>query len=192
MLDLGPAAARVAALLQNVRDDQLDAPTPSGTFTVGDVVDHIGTVARVWAAKGAKQEPAGGAGGRPPAPSRANLEPEWRERIAADLDRMAAVWREPSAWEGETTAGGMTLPASVAGAIALDEMVVHGWDIAAATGQPYQPSDEDIAAAIEFASTFEAPRNGSLFGPMVDVPADAPAIDQLLGITGRDPNWTPR
>jgi hypothetical protein len=30
-----------------------------------------------------------------------------------------------------------------------------------------------------------------LFGPPVPVPADAAALERLLGLTGRDPFWVP-
>ncbi len=36
-----------------------------------------------------------------------------------------------------TKAGGVDLPGEVAGLVALDELVVHGWDVARATGQAY-------------------------------------------------------
>ena len=32
---------------------------------------------------------------------------------------------------------------------------------------------------------------GGLFGPPVSVPDDAPLLDRLLGLTGRDPAWRP-
>lgn len=178
----------MAALVQQVGDEQLEGPTPCGTFTVGDVVDHVGTVARAFGAKATKAP--GSTGGPPPPPSAGNLEPGWRARIATNLDALAAAWSDPAAWEGDTVAGGIPMPAAVAGGVVLDELVVHGWDIAVSTGQPFQPSPEDVQAAIEFASTFEAPRDGRLFGPIVDVPADAPALNRLLGLTGRDPAWT--
>jgi hypothetical protein len=36
-----------------------------------------------------------------------------------------------------TKAGGLDLPGEMAGVIALDEIVVHGWDVARSSGQPY-------------------------------------------------------
>jgi uncharacterized protein (TIGR03086 family) len=72
---------------------------------------------------------------------------------------------------------------------ALDEIVVHGWELAVATGQDY-PSDE---AAVRACAEFLAgvPRAEELFGPVVEVPAGAPALDRLVGLTGRDPAWRP-
>jgi uncharacterized protein (TIGR03086 family) len=180
----------MAALLRDVRDDQLGLPTPCPDSTVGDLADHVGTMAKAFAAK------AGGGGtstgGPPPVPSAANLESGWRDRIASDLTVLAAAWAEPSAWEGMTTAGGIDMPSSIAGLVVLDELVVHGWDIAVSTGHSYAPSAEEIAAATEFAATFDAPRDGRLFGPVVAVADDAGALDRLLGVTGRDPSWSPR
>jgi uncharacterized protein (TIGR03086 family) len=188
MIDLTPAAGRVGDLVVGVDDRQLGDPTPCPDMTVGDLVDHIGTLALAFASK------AGGGGatsGPPPPPDGQNLEPGWRDRIARDVQALAAVWREPSAWEGMTTAGGIELPSEVAGAIALDELVVHGWDLAMATGQPFIASDEDIAAATQLVTNFQAPRDGRLFGPVVEVADDAPTLDRLLGLAGRDPGWHP-
>jgi len=30
-----------------------------------------------------------------------------------------------------------------------------------------------------------------LFGPVVEVPDDAPLLDRVIGLTGRDPAWSP-
>lgn len=83
------------------------------------------------------------------------------------------------------------MPAQVVGLVALDELVVHGWDVAVASGQRYAPPPEEIDAAMAFVTSFEAPRDGTLFGEIVPVPADAPPLHQLLGLTGRDPSWQP-
>ncbi len=36
----------------------------------------------------------------------------------------------------------------------------------------------------------EQGREMGLYGPQVAVPADAPALDHILGLTGRDPAWS--
>src|SRR5215216_3391244 len=190
MIDLGPATQRVSELLAHVSDSQLGDPTPCPEATVGDLVDHIGGLTVGFTASAEKRRDR--TSGPPPGPNAANLEPDWRNRIARDLDTLAAAWRQPSAWEGMTSAGGLDLPGNVAGVVALDELLVHGWDVAVATGQSYDATDDEAAAAIQFVSSFDAPRDGSLFGPVVPVAGDAPALDRLLGLTGRDPGWSRR
>jgi uncharacterized protein (TIGR03086 family) len=190
MIDLGPAARRVRALVGDVRDDELGQPTPCPGMTVGDLIDHIGSLSAAFTATAQKRR---NAGGTPPrAPSADHLAPGWRDHVGRELATLAAAWRDPSAWEGMTSAGGLDLPGSVAGVVALDELLVHGWDVAVATDRPYDVPAEELEAAIGFASSFQAPRDGSLFGPIVPVPAGAAPLDRLLGLTGRDPDWRAR
>ena len=91
-----------------------------------------------------------------------------------------------------TEAGGIDLPGEIAGVIALNEVVVHGWDLAVATGQQYSCPDALLEAAYGFvASSAEQNPDGTpgLFGPPVPVGADAPLLDRLIGKAGRDPGW---
>jgi uncharacterized protein (TIGR03086 family) len=83
------------------------------------------------------------------------------------------------------------MPAAMVGLVALDELVVHGWDIAVATRQPHRPPEHEIEAAMALVTSFDAPRGGTLLGPIVPVPPDASSLDRLLGLTGRDPSWQP-
>lgn len=96
------------------------------------------------------------------------------------------------AWEGETMAGGLELPGEVAGSVASNELVIHGWDLAVATGQPFAAAEANLAASYEFCSqTPDDPeaRQG-LFGPVVAVPEGAPLLERTLGYAGRDPGWS--
>lgn len=189
MIDLRPAADRVATLVREVRDDQLDLATPCG-LTVGQLVDHLGVFAERFVAVARKETSTDDA--RPPQPDADHLGDDWRERIAADLGKLGAAWLDPRAWEGTTAAGGMEMSGEEAGNVAIDELIVHGWDLATATSQPYESTTHEIAAARSFVESFaDAPRTGELFGPVVTVDDDAPALDQLLGLAGRDPAWRP-
>ena len=93
-----------------------------------------------------------------------------------------------------TRAGGIDLPGEVAGLVALDEVVIHGWDVARASGQPYSSDAATLEAVHGFVEQFsgpgqEAAREG-LFGPEVSVGKDAPLLDRVIAMTGRDPAWT--
>lgn len=188
MIDISPATDRMARLLAAVADDQFALPTPCPKSRVGDLIDHIGTFAKAFTAVARKTNRGKGA---PPPPDAANLDAGWRDRIARDLATLAGAWRDGAAWEGMTFAGGMELPGQIGGLIALDELVVHGWDLAISTGQPYDPSVGELEAAASVVASFDAPRDGNLFGPVVPVADDASPLDKLLGLTGRDPSWRP-
>jgi uncharacterized protein (TIGR03086 family) len=93
-----------------------------------------------------------------------------------------------------TKAGGVDLPGEVAGLVALDEVVVHGWDVARATGQAYDCDTPSLEAVHAFVSQFSEPgqeeARAGLFGPVVEVPDDAPLVDRVIGLSGRNPMWT--
>ena len=187
MIDLHPAAQRTISLITSVADEQLGFPTPCPDAGLGDLIDHLGVFAVRFAAAARKESD--GRASPPPPPSRANLEHGWRDRISRDLLALADAWRDPQAWDGSTYAGGMEMPAEVAGLVALDELVVHGWDIAVATGQPYDAPAREVEAATAFVTSFEAPRDGRLFGPIVPVADDVKPFERLLALTGRNPLW---
>ncbi|MDN5919356.1 MAG: TIGR03086 family metal-binding protein [Pseudonocardia sp.] len=190
--DLMPTAHAVAALVRAVRDDQLDAPTPCPDMTVAALLDHLHGLAVAFRDAAAKSVPPGGS--TAPVPSAENLVSDWRESVPAVLGELAAAWAVPEAWTGMTQAGGLELPGEIAGVVALDEIVLHGWDLAAATGQDFRPDDAAVAVCLEFTASISGPgqevdRHG-LFGPVVAVPEGAPAFERALGYAGRDPNWT--
>jgi uncharacterized protein (TIGR03086 family) len=187
MIDMQPAATRLAGVITGVSDDDLAKPTPCPDASVGGLIDHIRTFSVAFTRSARKE----GRVGPPPQAAAANLPADWRQTTPASLDALAAAWREPGAWEGMSHAGPIELPAEMAALVAVDELVVHGWDIAVATGQAYEVADEEVEAALSFIVNFDVPRDGGLFGPVVEVPMDAPPLHRLLGLAGRDPNWRP-
>ena len=102
---------------------------------------------------------------------------------------MAEAWRDPAAWQGMTRVGGVDLPAPAAAGFGLDEVVVHAWDVARASGQAYDADPAAVDACIELVA--QGGDHKGIFGPPVHVPADAPSLDRLVGLTGRDPSWSP-
>jgi uncharacterized protein (TIGR03086 family) len=192
-LHFGPTTTALAALVRGVGEDQLGGPTPCPDYSVADLLDHIGGLSVAFVAAARKEVlPDGGV----PSVDGSRLEDGWRELFAGRLDELAQAWRDPAAYDGVTMAGPVELPADQAALVALNEVTVHAWDLARATGQPYPADPAAVAACRAFVEAFEPPPGGAaddggLFGPPVAVPADAPDLDRLIGATGRDPGWTP-
>jgi uncharacterized protein (TIGR03086 family) len=196
MLDLEPATREVTRLVDGVREDHLSAPTPCADTPVAALLDHLLglSLAFTWAAR--KTTP-GEDRGTVPGPGRAtaeHLDPDWRAVLPERLRELAEAWRDPAAWTSETVAGGVRMPAEQMGVVALDELVMHGWDLARATGQTFACDPVSTEAVLAFTTAAARPENAAqregLFGPVVDVPPDAPALDRALGFAGRDPSWT--
>ena len=192
MHDLLPTARRLGELVGDVDDTQLDAPTPCPGYTVGDLLDHIGGLAIAFA-EAARKEQGRNASQAPPGSS-ANLPAGWRTRIPADLEALGAAWREPDAWDDMTTIAGMEMPASAVGAVAMDEVVTHAWDLARSLGQPFEADADAIAGAMEFVGPISEPGapRPPMFGPVVDVRDDASPMARFIALTGRDPDWQPQ
>ena len=182
MLDLGPAARETARVVALVGDDHLDRPTPCGDWTVRQLVGHLLAFAGHFVRVARHEE--GGAGGAPE-----DLPSDWRAVLDARLTDLAAAWAEPSAWEGEGSAGGLTMPRAQLGVVAVEELVLHGWDLAQSVGAGFDVRDEDLAAVAEFVTRFEhapAEQRRGLYGPVVHAPADT-ELERVLTLAGRDP-----
>ena len=186
MFDLSPAADRLAGLVRNVTDGDLKAPTPCPNYSVGDLLDHVNGLSVAFT-MAALKTPLEGAGSG----DASRLPLDFRESIPARLSELAQAWRAPASWEGMTAAGGVDLPGEVAAAVALDEIVLHGWDLARATGQPFEVEPDLLQVVHGFVSSLgQDDRDGSLFGPAVEVAPDAPLLDRVLGLSGRNPAWS--
>jgi uncharacterized protein (TIGR03086 family) len=185
-LDFEAPARRMADLVRKIPDEALGRPTPCEAYSVGDLLHHVhGSVLAFTAA--AIKEPLDGG----PAGDASLLPSDWRTAIPRDLDELVAAWRDPAAWEGMTAAGGVDLPGEVAGVVALDELVLHAWDLARALGLPADHDGPELPAVQAMVEQFAAMGSEGLFGPAVPVPDDAPLLHRILGTAGRDPRWSP-
>lgn len=191
-VDLGPAAQRLGELVARVDDSELGRPTPCPSYSLGDLIDHIGGLAVAFTAAARKEN--GTNASQPPPGDAARLTDDWRARIPRDLGTLAQAWREPGAWTGTTRIAGDDSPGEIVGLVAADELVVHGWDLARATGQPWRPEPELLVAAQSFLSLFASPDAPAgpevAFGPSRELPAGAPTLDRVVALAGRDPDWS--
>ena len=190
-LDLGPQTRAIARLADGVADDQLSGPTPCPELAVRNLLGHL--LGLTVAFRDAARKDLGVTTDTSPDSAVPDIGPGWREELPKVLDELAEAWRAPGARSGMTRAGGLDLPGEVAAAVAVDELVIHGWDLARATGQDYAPDPAALQASHDFLlAAVDDPDRGQIFGPVVPVPADAPLLDRAIGLSGRDPGWGPQ
>ncbi|MEV5572433.1 TIGR03086 family metal-binding protein [Spirillospora sp. NPDC052269] len=118
-------------------------------------------------------------------------DPDWAVAYAAQLDRAVAAWADPEVWEGDIDLGEMTVPAKDIAGMVIKEMAVHGWDVAASTGQTLEISDEAARFVLSVVEeNAELYRQYDGFADEVEIEASAPVFARALAMSGRDPHWT--
>lgn len=168
-----------------VRPEQWGNQSPCEKWTAKDVVDHIVMMHGVMLAPlGRKLSPAD--------------EPltafqEARAAVEDVLDDPVAALEEV-----DTPTGRMTVEQHI-DQVVSDDLVLHGWDLARATGQDeaMDPVDVDrlwastTAIPPDVMQKFRTPgafgEGVEVYGAEVPVPPDAPLQDRLLGLIGRRP-----
>jgi uncharacterized protein (TIGR03086 family) len=196
VLDLHPATRDLTLLLDGVHPGQLTERTPCPDYSVAALLDHLMALTRAFTVAAEKGDQSTLADESPPGQARADhLDPAWREVLPQRLDALAAAWADAQAWTGETRVGGVTLPAEFAATAGFAEIVLHGWDLARATGQDYQPDPVDMDTLHRFTELLAHPDRAEMrnviFGPRLEVGADASIWAQSLAGAGRDPSWLP-
>jgi uncharacterized protein (TIGR03086 family) len=166
-----------------VTDDQRSRPTPCPEYDVQTLVNHIVGWVRVFDA---------GAHGRSvegdPAKYQVGSDPAGEFRAAADS--IVDSWRTEGLDRQVLMSSGDKIDGVMSFNMTLMEYLVHGWDLAVATGQPIPYTDDEAEAVLERAQTTLPPEyrgEGMPFGDIVPVADHAPAVDRLIGFLGREP-----
>ena len=167
-------APHLGGVVAGITPADLDRPTPCADFDVRGVLEHMVGGATLFAAAYRGTTP---------------TEPDTTDPLAAfgpALGDLAAAITAPGALDRTVASPfGDINGETFARFIVLDGLV-HGWDLATATGQPYDPPAELVDAAAEFAQeAVEHLRGGDAFGPEVTPPAGATRIERLAAFTGR-------
>ncbi|RLP85743.1 TIGR03086 family metal-binding protein, partial [Micromonospora sp. CV4] len=133
---LAAAAPRTVDVVRGIADDQLDLPTPCRDYVVRDLLNHLFEVVVNFQELAVKRPVEWSA--KPD-----HLTDDWRDRFETETRRLIDAWSDPSTLEGVSP--GMGMPQTVVGGMALLDLTVHGWDLAVATGQAYEPAPEAVA-----------------------------------------------
>lgn len=169
-------------LVDGIDCRQLYHPTPCRQFTVHDVLGHMialgGGFACAFRGEAAPaHEPMLQYGWVPRA--------EFRSAMADLLDAV----RSPGAMERTITAPIGQMPGATFASFVAFDGLIHGWDLASATGQRYEVAPELVAAVDEFARSAITPgmRDGGSFAAEVVAPVGATPLEALVAFSGRCP-----
>ncbi len=179
------AIERTGTIVADVKPEQLSDPTPCSDWDVRTLINHIIGANYMWAALREGRE----IDTSRAAPDIAGDDPAgaYQQSAKAALE----AFRSPGAMDHIFKSPIGEIPGSFALGVALSELVVHGWDLAKATGQ--DPTiDEDIVSPLyETAKVSVAPEYRqppiNAFGPEVEVPQDASLTDKFVAFLGRTP-----
>ena len=174
----------------NVEPDQWSNQSPCKDWKARDVVRHIVDM------HGYMLRPLGRQ--LSPAPSVEDDPLGAFQSARADVE---AVLDDPelAGTESDTPGGGRMTVQQHVDQVVSDDLVLHGWDLARATGQDDTINPKDVerlwsaTAAIppEVMEQYRTPGafgpGVEVFGPEVKVPEDAPLQNRLLGLIGRNP-----
>jgi uncharacterized protein (TIGR03086 family) len=170
-------------LIAGVRAGQLDQPTGCPEFDVRALLGHL--VATVRRARVI------GAGGNPfdvPLVVTGVADADWADAYAASAAEVWAVWDDDTLLGTPVTAPWGTVPGVVVLWGYLNETLVHGHDLALATGQPAEADPAVAAPALARAPQLipAEVRGGHMpFGPVVEPAADAGPTERLANWSGR-------
>jgi uncharacterized protein (TIGR03086 family) len=152
----------------------LDAPTPCEDWNVRTLLDHMVDTQTyfLWTARGQKAAP--------PSPTPPSL---IGDNPADDFKKMQSDLIEAYSEEGAVEQNPMGI------GIAFSDMLLHGCDLARATGQDDTMPDGLAEASYEMVHGNVTKENrAGVFGPEIAVGADASPQQKLLGFTGRAPS----
>jgi uncharacterized protein (TIGR03086 family) len=196
------AAAR--SVIADVRPEQMADPTPCDAFTVHDLLGHLTAVLRRVAVIGAGRSPF-----EVPDQVDGVADDAWAATWAAAAHDVQAVWSD-DVLDRQVQVPWRSMTGREALGIYTDEVLVHTWDLARATGQ--EPAWDDLAVEAALAAIHqEMPDDGrhemfeqaraempmdtddwpDPFLAVVPVPDDASTMDRLVAYNGRDPRWSP-
>jgi uncharacterized protein (TIGR03086 family) len=183
---LATALDRTGDLLAGLRADDWSSPTPCTGWTVRDLVNHLVGGNRLFTdALRGEPLPPRELLGRRAGEDQLGSDPVGTYRTGAGA--LLAAVRAPGALDGVLALPAGDLPGPAAVHLRTVELLVHGWDLATATGRPAPFPDELAAAELGFSRDLLArmPVERRPFAPSEPVPDDAPALDRLAALLGR-------
>jgi len=179
---LTAAADEAARIVAGTSPDQFGQPSPCTEWDVKELLNHL----VLWTSYSFERRARSEQVGEDLSARDFANEPNYAASYRAQLDRALAAWAPDAVWESEIDTGNGSTPAPAVAEMILMEMVLHGWDLASATGQEFSIPDEvaeTVAAAV--AGSAEMYRQYGGFAAETKAGADASPLERALALSGR-------
>jgi uncharacterized protein (TIGR03086 family) len=192
--------ATAVEVIAAVRPEQMELPTPCPDYDVRGLIAHLVAVLDRIEMFGTQGD-VGSVGVQ----SELLADDEWVSRWDATVHRVLDAWADDSRLDAEMRLPWRTMTGRPALAIYTNELTVHTWDLAHATGQ-HPAWDPEVLAVSSHAIHTELPGSERAaqwqevaaqlppgvpftapFADAVDVPADAAPVERLVAWNGRRP-----
>ncbi|WP_127782517.1 TIGR03086 family metal-binding protein [Rhodococcus sp. X156] len=185
--ELARLSERVSSLLDGLPDEQWDDATPCTDWRVRDLVTHLVQGNRVFTA--ALRGSPGHIPDTPGYPDDERDAARLRAAFRESTNEVVTALRLPGVMDQTVSVPFGAIRGAVVVHLRVVEMLVHGWDLAQASGQPVEVSPELAEQELRFTERqlSAIPADRRPFGPPQPVAADASAFDRLLGMLGRAP-----
>jgi uncharacterized protein (TIGR03086 family) len=178
---LGRALDQTGTIVEGVRQDQWDLPTPCTDWDVRTLVGHLvrGNENTAAVAEGRERQPH----------PIADVGDDPKEAFRRTAPELIRAWREHGELDRPYQTPLGMMPGRALLTLRLADNITHGWDLARATEQTPPYDDDLVQTALTFAqATLSGNRPpGGAFAPSVATPDDIPAIDRLAAFLGRQP-----
>ena len=187
--DLATALAGTEQLVAGIGPDEWALPTPCTGWSVRDVVNHLVAGNRLFVqVLGGAQLPA-----REELIAASRTDQLGEDAAAAYREAATALadaFRADGALERMVAVPAGTVPGIAALHLRTVEAMVHGWDVARATGRPLGFPDGLVERELAFTRDMlprvsPPPAGQGPFAPAQPAPDDAPALDRLAALLGR-------
>lgn len=167
------------SLVDEISVGQLEQPTPCAKLTVSGVLEHMIGGATAFAPAFRGESPS--AASTPP--PEGSVTARWRAALSDLLDAV----HSPGAQDRTIASPFGEVPGSVFARYVAFDGLVHGWDLASATGGSYGPPAGVVAEVDAFARDLLKPemRDGDTFDQESVPPAGATALERLVAFSGR-------
>ena len=163
-------------LVASLDDTQLEAPTSCTAFAVRNVLEHMIGGATMFAASFRGEAPTGPSGTT-----------DLVATFPVAMAELRAAVHSPGALDRTIAAPFGDVPGETFARFVVMDGLVHGWDIATATGRPYDPPAGVVAEVDAFTrqAISDDMRDGDTFAAAVEPPTDASPLVRLVAFTGR-------